>query len=63
LTTATQVDVVRTALDGATVPVRGYLCFVDADWPLLEPAFSVRGVTVLWPRRLKKVLAVDGPLT
>jgi len=58
-----QVEVVRTALSGATVPISGYLCFVDADWPLLEPAFSVRRVTVLRPKRLKKVLGCDGPVS
>ncbi|GAA4044114.1 hypothetical protein GCM10023063_33370 [Arthrobacter methylotrophus] len=39
------------------VPVAGALCFVDADWPLIGGAFSTRGVHVLWPKRLAKLLA------
>lgn len=38
-------------------PVRGALCFVEADWPLIGGAFVTRGVTVLWPKRLAKQLA------
>lgn len=44
---------------GDGVPVRGVLCFVDSDWPLLGSAFSTQGVTVLWPRRLRKVLSTS----
>ncbi|WP_240795988.1 nuclease-related domain-containing protein [Yimella sp. RIT 621] len=43
------------------------LCFVDADWPLVGGAFSTRGVHVLWPKRLVKLLRDDllgeAPLT
>jgi hypothetical protein len=39
------------------VPVNAALCFVDADWPLMGGAFSTRGVYVLWPKRLAKLLA------
>ncbi|QOD92779.1 nuclease-related domain-containing protein [Chryseoglobus sp. 28M-23] len=39
------------------VPVRGVLCFVDADWPLVGGSFTVRGVDVMWPKKLVKVLS------
>ena len=34
----------------------GALCFVEAEWPLVGGAFITRGVHVLWPKRLAKVL-------
>lgn len=37
------------------VPVRGALCFLEAEWPLFSGAFATRGVQVLWPKRLVKV--------
>ncbi|MEW1822976.1 nuclease-related domain-containing protein [Arthrobacter sp. NPDC080031] len=49
-----QVDVVRDLVGDA--PVTGALCFIEADWPLIGGAFSTRGVHVLWPKRLAKVL-------
>jgi len=49
-----QVDVVRDLV--GDVPVSGALCFVEADWPLIGGAFATRGVHVLWPKRLTKVL-------
>ncbi|MGB9036305.1 MAG: nuclease-related domain-containing protein [Paeniglutamicibacter sp.] len=49
-----QIDVVRDF--AGDVPVTGALCFVEADWPLVGGAFSTRGVHVLWPKRLAKVL-------
>lgn len=49
-----QVDVVRDFV--GDVPVAGALCFIEADWPLVGGAFSTRGVHVLWPKRLAKVL-------
>lgn len=49
-----QVDVVRDFV--GDVPITGVLCFVEADWPLVGGAFSTRGVQVLWPKRLTKVL-------
>lgn len=39
------------------VPVTGVLCFVDADWPLIGGDFTIRGVHVLWPKKLSKLLA------
>lgn len=57
-----QVDVVRGLLD-IDVPVRGVLCFVDADWPLIGGTFTTRGVQVLWPNKLYPQLQADGPGT
>ncbi|MFH5878240.1 nuclease-related domain-containing protein [Arthrobacter sp. NA-172] len=52
-----QVDVVRDLV--GDVPVTGALCFIEADWPLLGGAFSTRGVHVLRPKRLAKVLVEE----
>ncbi|GAC1368123.1 MAG: hypothetical protein NVSMB43_01230 [Pseudarthrobacter sp.] len=49
-----QVDIVGDLV--GDVPVTGALCFVEADWPLIGGSFSTRGVHVLWPRRLTKLL-------
>lgn len=57
-----QVDVVRGVV-GDEVPVRGVLCFVDADWPLMGGSFTTRDVESLWPRKLYPKLQADGPLT
>lgn len=38
-------------------PVRGVLCFVEADWPLIGGSFRTRGVDVLWPNKLLKLIA------
>ena len=43
------------------VPVTAALCFVEADWPLIGGSFSTRGVHVLWPKRLAKLL-VEAPV-
>ena len=56
-----QVETVRTIV-GDQIPVRGVLCFVDADWPLIGGAFTTRDVQVLWPRRLLSNLAQPGAL-
>ncbi|MEP6631570.1 MAG: nuclease-related domain-containing protein [Lapillicoccus sp.] len=58
-----QVDLVRAAINEESVEVRGYLCFVAADWPLFGGSFATRGVTALWPKRLAGVVAAPGPLT
>lgn len=34
------------------VPVHGVLCFIDSEWPMFASPFTVRGVQVLWPKRL-----------
>lgn len=42
-----QVEHVRDAFGvGADLPVRGFLCFLDADWPPVGGSFSTRGVGV-----------------
>lgn len=50
-----QVELVREHV--GQVPVTGALCFVDADWPLIGGSFTTRGVEVLWPRRLTRLLS------
>lgn len=52
-----QVDVVADHV--GDVPVRGVLCFVDSEWPLLGGAFSTRGVAVVWPKRLAELIRGD----
>lgn len=49
-----QVERVRSVV--GEVPVRGVLCFVDAEWPLFGGDFTVAGVEVVWPRLLQKRL-------
>lgn len=58
-----QVGHVTEALVDVPVPVQGLLCFLEADWPLVGGSFTIRDVGVLWPRRLRKLLLADGPLT
>jgi len=59
-----QVDLVRGALadQGVAAPVTGALAFVDADWPMVGGSFGTRGVHVLWPRRLQKLVLAPGEL-
>lgn len=52
-----QVGLVRDLV--GDVPVTGVLCFVEADWPLIGGAFATRGIHILWPKRLAKVLAEE----
>jgi hypothetical protein len=47
---------------GQDVPVRGMLCFVEGDWPLLGGSFTVEGLDVLWPKKVRKVITASGPL-
>ncbi len=59
-----QVELVRAALgDQPSIPIRGFLCFVEADWPLIGGSFSVRDISALWPKKLAGVIVEDGPLT
>jgi hypothetical protein len=51
-----QVERVQEALGDQPIDVSGVLCFIDADWPLVAAFFSVRGVQVVSPRRLSKIL-------
>ena len=55
-----QVERVRAVLGDEDVSVAGVLCFVEADWPLVGAFFSTRGVRVVSPRRLSKILAQSG---
>ncbi len=57
-----QVDLVRTAVNDEAVPVRGFLCFVAADWPLFGGSFATRGVSALWPKKLAGVIEEPGRL-
>ena len=54
-----QVEVVR-AVVGEIVPVRGILCFIESDWPLIGGDFTTRGVDVLWPKKFYPRLGLDG---
>lgn len=58
-----QVAVVESALEAAglrLVPVRGMMCFVEADWPLIGGDFAIDGVSVLWPRKAASVITMPG---
>jgi Nuclease-related domain len=57
-----QVDVVHAAL-ADDVPVRGVLCFVEADWPLIGGSFTTRDVQALWPKKLYPQLQLEGALS
>lgn len=57
-----QLDVVRGVVGDADA-VRGVLCFIEADWPLIGGSFTTRGVDVLWPRKLYPKLSAGGPLS
>ena len=58
-----QLGLVRSVLaDVPEVPVRGVLCFVRAEWPLIGGSFTVRDVAVLWPKKLKALLTEPGSL-
>ncbi|MBX3098687.1 MAG: NERD domain-containing protein [Salinibacterium sp.] len=49
-----QVSKVREALPN--VPVVGFLCFVDAEWGLLDASFLIDDVTITWPRKLASMI-------
>lgn len=58
-----QLELVKTALaDDPDVPVKGVLCFIDADWPAFGGSFTIRDVAVVWPKKLKAMLNQPGPL-
>ncbi len=50
-----QVELVQSAV--GRVPVRGVVCFIDADWALFDTCFTVAGVLVMSPRQLRKRLS------
>lgn len=61
-----QVDLVSAALAAAgfsDLPVRGALCFVEADWPLIGGSFVIEDVRVLWPKKLADQLTAGGPVS
>jgi hypothetical protein len=61
-----QVDLVRAAItagDHADVPIRGMLCFVQADWPLIGGSFTTGGIDVLWPTKATEKITAAGPLS
>ena len=47
---------------GQDVPVRGMLCFVEGDWPLLGGSFTIGGLDVLWPKKARKIITASGAL-
>jgi hypothetical protein len=55
-----QLEAVRGALDEgghAGVPLRGVLCFVDSEWPLLfSKPIRLHEVTILWPKALQELV-------
>jgi len=63
---AKQVERVRTALAPleatGEIPVRGMLCFLDADWPPVGGAFAIRAVDVLWPKKLVQRITTGAEL-
>lgn len=60
-----QVAAVRDQIaDLGEVPVRGWICFLEADWPFFGGSLIVRGVEVGWPRLLyKRIRRADSVLT
>ena len=43
------------------VPVRGMLCFIEAEWPTFGGAFAIDGLDVLWPKKASEHIARPGP--
>ncbi len=56
-----QVRVVKGALDDPTVPVRGVLCFVGAEWQVLN-GYLVDKVGITSTDGLAALLVIPGPL-
>lgn len=59
-----QLSLVKSALDGTApdVPVRGFLCFVQAEWPLFGGDVTIDGVDVLSPKKAADQLLRGGDL-
>lgn len=60
-----QVELVRGALESvgfSAAPVRGMLCFVEADWPLFGGTFVIDSVDVLGPKKAAERLTGPGPI-
>lgn len=62
-----QVGLVTAALPPAAAAggpsVRGMLCFVDADWPLVGGAFTTMGIDILWPKKIAEQALATATLT
>jgi hypothetical protein len=56
-----QMGSIRNLVD-AEVPIRGVLCFVEAEWKLFARPFEIDGVLVTWLKALLDRLRADGPL-
>jgi len=63
----TQIECALAALhlepEAKGTPVHGALCFVRAEWGLLDFAFQIGRVWVLYPGALRKRLKKKGPLS
>jgi hypothetical protein len=60
-----QIELVAAAVGRAAfgdVTIRGMLCFVEADWPLIGGSFSIEGVAVLWPKKAAELVTAPGDL-
>lgn len=58
-----QVDAVRSALDPmglATLPVHPALVFTNSEWGLFAKPFDIRGVRILWAKRLCELIVQPG---
>lgn len=58
----TQVERAADAVADEQVVVRGVLCFLEADWPLIGGDFVVNDIAVLWPRLLAKRVSTVPPM-
>jgi hypothetical protein len=48
---------------GQDVPVRGMLCFIEGDWPLVGGSFTIGGLDILWPKKARKIITAAGALS
>jgi len=53
---ATAVEQVLENVGFSSIPIRGCLCFTDADWRFRPKPFSIDGVWVGWPQALVETL-------
>jgi hypothetical protein len=58
-----QLEAVRSALVGIDVPVRGVICFTDAEWGLFSSPIDYDGVLVTGPRDLAERVGGSGEIT
>lgn len=62
---AWQVEAVKAALAAAglaTLPVTPVLCFIDGDWPLINPPSSFRGVRLEGLKSIRRLVASPGTM-